>query len=107
VFQYGNSVTVYYYDDAIGFTSPTWQGIQSEVISRPTPLIVHIQKQEVGFKLWFNATNGQSYRIEYSTNLEDWFTLEDNILTSSDLIERLYSTGDYSQRFFQVVLIDQ
>lgn len=108
---FGNidSVTVYYYEDATGFTSPTWQEIQTKAISRFAPVIFDpviagIEKLEVGVNLWFNSAIGESYRIESSYDLENWTILEDQIPASSELIERLYSTDDYSRRFFRVIL---
>ena len=103
LFGNNDSVTVYYYDDATGFTSPTWQEIQTEEISRPVPIIADIEKLEDGVNLRFNSAIGESYRIESSNNLENWTMLEEQILASSELIERLYSTDDYSRRFFRVI----
>ena len=104
VFEGTDSVKVYYYNDATGFTSPTWQGAQAEMISRLAPVIVGIEKLEDGVNLWFNSAIGESYRIESSYDLENWTILEDQIPASSELIERLYSTDDYSRRFFRVIL---
>ena len=102
VFQYSNLVTVYYYDDATGFTSPTWQGIQSEAISRPAPIIAGIEKSEVGVNLWFNSASGQNYQIESSNDLENWTMLEDDIISEGDTVIRYYDTVGIQKRFYRV-----
>jgi hypothetical protein len=93
---------IYYYNDATGFTSPTWQGIQSEAISRPAPIIAGIEKLEVGVNLWFNSASGQSYRIESSTDLESWTSLEDEIVSEGDTVIRYYDTVGIQKRFYRV-----
>ena len=93
--------SIYYYSDATGFTSPTWQGIQTEAISRPIPLIANIKKSENGVKFWFNASSGQSYRIKTSTDLESWTTLEDGIIGEGDTVVRNYDTADTQNRFYR------
>jgi hypothetical protein len=105
VFQYSNSVTIYYYDDATGFTSPTWQGIQSEAIPRPAPIVAVIEKSVMEFgvvHLWFNSASGQSYRIESSTDLESWTTLEDEIISEGNYVVRNYDTVGIQKRFYRV-----
>jgi hypothetical protein len=102
VFSGSDSVTAYYYDDATGFTSPTWQGIQTEAISRPAPIIAGIEKLEVGVNLWFNSASGQSYRIESSTDLESWTSLEDEIVSEGDTVIRYYDTVGIQKRFYRV-----
>jgi hypothetical protein len=56
---------------------------------------------ETAVKYWFNAANGVNYRIEYSTDLENWFILEDNILGASDEIVRYYDTVGIQKRFYR------
>jgi len=56
---------------------------------------------ETAVKYWFNAANGVNYRIEYSTDLENWFILEDNILGASDKIVRYYDTVGTQKRFYR------
>ena len=56
---------------------------------------------ETAVKYWFNAANGVSYRIEYSTDLENWFTLEDNILGAGGEIVRYYDTVGTQKRFYR------
>ena len=50
----------------------------------------------------FAAAIGVSYRIESSTNLTDWATLEGNILGTGDEVVRFYSTRDQPRRYFRV-----
>ena len=106
IFLESNLVTVYYDSYSSGWGS-IFAGRPAVEISRNAPLMVGIQKQEVGVKLFFNGTSGQSHSIESSTDLENWTILEDQIPASSELIERLYSTDDYSRRFFRVIRTDQ
>ena len=64
---------------------------------------------ETAVELNFYGAVGGTYRIEHTENIEsdNWVIVEDNIQGSSDLIERLYSTDDYSRRFFRVIRTDQ
>jgi len=56
---------------------------------------------ETAVKYWFNAANGVNYRIEYSTDFENWYILEDNILGASDEIVRYYDTVGTQKRFYR------
>jgi hypothetical protein len=56
---------------------------------------------ETAVKYWFNAANGVNYRIEYSTDLENWFILEDNILGAGGEIVRYYDTVGTQKRFYR------
>ena len=56
---------------------------------------------ETAVKYWFNAANGVSYRIEYSTDLENWFTLEDNIPGTGGEVVRYYDTVGTQKRFYR------
>jgi len=56
---------------------------------------------ETAVKYWFNAASGVSYRIEYSTDLENWFILEDNILGAGGEIVRYYDTVGTQKRFYR------
>jgi hypothetical protein len=56
---------------------------------------------ETAVKYWFNAASGVSYRIEYSTDLENWFTLEDNILGAGGEIVRYYDAVASEKRFYR------
>jgi len=96
------NAVIYYYDDASGFTSPTWENIQTEVISRSNLIIAGIEKLEVGVNLWFNAASGQSHRIEYSNDLENWTMLEDEIISEGDTVIRYYDTDGIQKRFYRV-----
>jgi hypothetical protein len=56
---------------------------------------------ETAVKYWFNAASGVSYRIEYSTDLNDWFILEDDILGAGGEIVRYYDTVGTQKRFYR------
>jgi len=64
---------------------------------------------ETAVEVNFYGANGGTYRIEHTDDIESdvWVTVENDIDGSSELIERLYSTDDYSRRFFRVVRTDQ
>lgn len=64
---------------------------------------------ETAVEVNFYGANGGIYRIEHTDDIESdvWVTVENDIEGSSELIERLYSTDDYSRRFFRVVRTDQ
>ena len=49
----------------------------------------------------FNAANGISYRIEVSTDLANWSTLETPIIGSGGVITRFYSIEGQPKRFFR------
>jgi len=49
----------------------------------------------------FNAANGVSYRIEYSTDLANWSTLESPVIGNGGVITRFYSIEGQPRRFFR------
>lgn len=49
----------------------------------------------------FNAANGISYRIEASTDLANWQTIETNILGAGGVVTRFYSIEGQARRFFR------
>jgi hypothetical protein len=50
----------------------------------------------------FNAANGVSYRIEASTDLDNWNTVETDIIGASAVVTRFYSIENMPKRFFRV-----
>ena len=50
----------------------------------------------------FNAANGVSYRIEESTDLDDWRTVETDIIGSGGVVVRFYITENLPKRYFRV-----
>jgi len=50
----------------------------------------------------FSAANGVSYRIEQSTDLENWSTLETNIIGAGDVVTRFYPTKNQTTRYFRL-----
>ena len=101
-YRTAESAVIYYYANSNGFTSPTWQGIQTEAISRPAQIIAGIEKSEVGVNLWFNSASGQNYQIESSNDLENWTMLEDDIISEGDTVIRYYDTVGIQKRFYRV-----
>ncbi len=49
----------------------------------------------------FGGANGISYRIESSTDLTNWSTIETNIIGTGGAITRFYSTQGQPKRFFR------
>lgn len=50
----------------------------------------------------FNAADGVSYRIEASTDLESWGTIESPIVGQSGVVTRFYSIENLPKRYFRV-----
>jgi hypothetical protein len=73
--------------------------------SEDTPDAVLVVKTAI--ELEFHGASGGTYRIEHSTDLGSWTTVEDNIQGESALVERLHSIDDYNHRFFRVIRTDQ
>ena len=68
-------------------------------LATSTPDAVSSIRTAVEFR--FNAANGVSYRIEGSTDLNEWFTVETDITGTGGVVTRFYSTEKYSQKFFR------
>lgn len=49
----------------------------------------------------FNAANGVSYRIEGSTHLQDWNTVETDIIGEGSVVTRFYSIENQPKRYFR------
>ena len=73
--------------------------------SEDTPDAVLVIKTAI--ELEFHGASGGTYRIEHSTDLGSWTTVEDNIQGESALVERLHSIDDYNRRFFRVIRTNQ
>ncbi len=50
----------------------------------------------------FNAANGISYRIEASTDLDQWDIIEPAVIGESAVVTRFYSTENMPKRYFRV-----
>lgn len=50
----------------------------------------------------FNAASGVSYRIEDSTDLQDWNTIEAAVIGQGNVVTRFYSTENHPKRCFRV-----
>ena len=50
----------------------------------------------------FNAANGISYRIEGSTDLNEWTTIEPVVIGLGGVVTRFYSIENQPQRYFRV-----
>lgn len=64
---------------------------------------------ETAVEYTFHAALGGIYRIEHTESLDfpNWVIVEDGIVGEGGLVERFYSTDDYSRRFFRVIRTDQ
>jgi hypothetical protein len=70
------------------------------VLATSTPDAVSSIRTAVEFR--FNAAAGVSYRIEDSTNMDVWSTVETDIIGTGGVITRFYSIEKYSQKFYRV-----
>ena len=64
-----------------------------------TPDAVSSIRTAVEFR--FNAAAGVSYRIEDSTDLEAWNTVESGIIGTGGVVTRFYSTENMPKRYFR------
>lgn len=69
-------------------------------LATSTPDAVSSIRTSVEFR--FNAANGVSYRIEASADLENWSTVETDIIGQSAVVTRFYSTENQPKRYFRV-----
>jgi uncharacterized repeat protein (TIGR02543 family) len=69
-------------------------------LATSTPDAVTSIRTSVEFR--FNAANGVSYRIEASTDLENWSILETDITGQGAEVTRFYSTENQPKRHFRV-----
>ena len=51
----------------------------------------------------FGAAQGQSYRVESSTDMQTWTPVEEHIIGDGGTVARLYSTHEIPKRFFRAV----
>ena len=60
---------------------------------------------QTAVKFWFNAGNGLRYRIESSTDLQTWTTVENDIIGTGGMVTRFYDIENQPKRYFRVVKI--
>jgi hypothetical protein len=68
-----------------------------------TPEAISSIRTAVEFR--FNAGNGIRYRIEGSTDLQNWETVETDIIGTGGVVTRFYSIENQPKRYFRVVKI--
>lgn len=98
VIVYGTDPDVADSDDDIS------DGFEVETGHKPTqqynsPAAVAEMLTAVEFK--FNATNGVSYRIEPSSDLENWSTVDAEIVGSGVRVTRSYSIEGTQKQFYR------
>jgi uncharacterized repeat protein (TIGR02543 family) len=69
-------------------------------LASSTPDAVSTIRTSVEFR--FNAANGVSYRIEASTDLANWASVEDTIIGTGGVVTRFYSIENQPKRYFRV-----
>ncbi|MCX6879282.1 MAG: hypothetical protein NTW21_36585 [Verrucomicrobia bacterium] len=69
-------------------------------LASSTPDALSTIRTAVEFR--FNAASGVSYRIEASTDLSAWTTIEPVIIGESAVVTRFYSTENQPQRYFRM-----
>ncbi len=57
---------------------------------------------QTAVKFWFNAAQGVSYRIEASTDLETWETIEAVVVGEGGRVTRFYDIENQPKRYFRV-----
>ncbi len=68
-----------------------------------TPEAISSIRTAVEFR--FNAGNGIRYRIEGSTDLQNWETVETDIIGTGGVVTRFYSIENQPKRYFRVVKV--
>jgi uncharacterized repeat protein (TIGR02543 family) len=68
-----------------------------------TPDAISSIRTAVEFR--FNAGNGLRYRIEGSTDLQNWETVETGIVGTGGVVTRFYSIENQPKRYFRVVKV--
>jgi hypothetical protein len=56
---------------------------------------------QTAVKFWFNAANGISYRVEASTDLKTWETIEPDVIGKGGRVVRLYDIEGQQKRYFR------
>ena len=101
---YNTPGVVYYYDGASGFT-PNWRNKSTKVISH-TLFTASIEARDTEINLSFNAAPSQSYRIESSTNLKNWNTIDHVINGSGNTIIKSYDIDSTQDQFYRIKSFD-
>jgi len=70
------------------------------ILATSTPDALSSIRTAVEFR--FNAASGVSYRIEGSTDLQVWNTVETDIIGQSAVVTRFYSIENQPKRYFRV-----
>lgn len=78
-----------------------------EVLTGKSPLDLQdkpalVAEVRTAIEFTFPAAVGKSYRIEASTDLAVWETVESGIVGTGELLQRFYSTRGQPQRYFRV-----
>ena len=68
-------------------------------LASSTPEALSVMLPAVEFR--FNAANGISYRIESSTDLTDWSTIEPTITGAGVPVIRFYTTDGITRKFYR------
>ncbi len=72
----------------------------SPTLATSTPDALSSIRTAVEFR--FNAASGVSYRIEGSTDLVEWNTVETPIIGAGAVVTRFYSIENLPRRYFRV-----
>ncbi len=71
----------------------------SPISATSTPDAISSARTAVEYR--FNAANGVSYRIEASTDLANWSTIETSIVGAGGVVTRFYSIEGQARRYFR------
>ncbi|MDB6125051.1 MAG: hypothetical protein JWQ71_4044 [Pedosphaera sp.] len=99
-----NQVTVTVSDDAVPSLSDS-RSFSVSVLSRP--ILQSAQMSSGQLMLSWSTVPGQSYRVEYKTNLTDaaWIPLSGDVTATGNSATKIDSPDSLSSRFYHIVLI--
>jgi Immunoglobulin domain/Bacterial Ig domain/Fibronectin type III domain/Immunoglobulin I-set domain len=99
-----NQITIRVTDDGIPSLS---DAKPFSVIVVTKPLIQSIQSSEGAVTISWSAIAGQTYRMEYKTNLTDpeWISLVGDVVSQGTTASKTDSTLTQERRFYRVILI--
>ncbi len=80
---------------------PTWRAIGKQV-GDPLDKPALVAEARTAIEFTFPAAIGKVYRIEASTDLDNWEIVESGIAGNGAVIQRFYSTRGMPKRYFRV-----
>ncbi|MDB6125657.1 MAG: hypothetical protein JWQ71_4650 [Pedosphaera sp.] len=99
-----NQFTVRVTDDGTPGLSDT-KTFNVNVVPRPAFQSANVASGNI--TLGWNAIAGQTYRLQYKTNLDDsaWLNVPGDVLATSPAANKIDSVGSDTQRFYRIILL--